>query len=356
MTFRKILITGGAGFVGSNLALFLAQSYPGTAITALDNLKRRGSEMNLPRLKNGGVRFVHGDIRAVEDLAMAGDFDLMIECSAEPSVLAGYDAPRHMVNTNLMGAVNCLDLCKKHGAAFFFISTSRVYSIEALSSISLDEEHSRFWPSASQSLPGITRLGIGEEFPVTGQKSLYGAAKYCAEMIAAEYDAAFGVPHLINRCSILTGPWQMGKADQGVMAWWILRHLFNLPLSYIGFNGSGKQVRDFLDIDDYIRLVAMQLERFDALKGSCFNVGGGPERALSLMELTDMVRCVTGVRMEVSGEPATRPGDIPYFVSDMARVSTITGWKPEIPAERTIERVSSWFSQNRELAKQLLGL
>jgi CDP-paratose 2-epimerase len=148
----------------------------------------------------------------------------------------------------------------------------------------------------------------------------------------------------------------MGKADQGVVAWWILRHLFHLPLSYIGFHGTGKQVRDFLDIDDYIRLVALQLERFDELKGRCFNVGGGPERAFSLMELTDIVRNITGVKLEVSHDPATRRGDIPYFVSDIAGINALTGWKPEIPAEQTIERVSSWFSQNRELAKQLLGL
>ncbi len=115
LNYRRILVTGGAGFVGSTLALAFKRDFPSMEVVALDNLKRRGSELNLPRLRAGGVGFVHGDIRNIEDLDAVGEMDLLLECSAEPSVLAGYgESPLYVIQTNLNGTVNCLEIARKH--------------------------------------------------------------------------------------------------------------------------------------------------------------------------------------------------------------------------------------------------
>jgi CDP-paratose 2-epimerase len=129
---ERILITGGAGFVGSNLALAFKRDRPSATVIAFDNLKRRGSELALPRLRAGGVEFMHGDVRSMDDLASAGPADILIEASAEPSVHAGYGGdPSYVVHTNLFGAANCLEFARRHGSDFVFLSTSCVYSIEA---------------------------------------------------------------------------------------------------------------------------------------------------------------------------------------------------------------------------------
>ena len=141
----KLLITGGAGFVGSSLAISLKQNYPHYQIFALDNLKRRGSELSLARLKAAGIEFLHGDIRNKEDFDALPAVDTVIEASAEPSVLAGLDGtPDYLINTNLFGTVNCLNYALKHRASFIFLSTSRVYPIKTLETLNFDEAETRF--------------------------------------------------------------------------------------------------------------------------------------------------------------------------------------------------------------------
>ena len=140
-----ILVTGGAGFVGSNLAIGIKHAYPRARVTALDNLKRRGSELTLPRLRAGGVEFVHGDIRSPADIEAVGAADIVIECSAEPSVLAGYrDSPRYVLDTNLAGTVNCLEYARKYGSSFIFLSTSRVYPKAGLSDLAYRDISTRY--------------------------------------------------------------------------------------------------------------------------------------------------------------------------------------------------------------------
>ena len=164
-----ILVTGGAGFVGSSLALFLKEGDPGLRVLALDNLRRRGSELNLQRLQAAGVEFVHGDIRNREDLELPSKIDLVVECSAEPSVLAGLDSsPEFVLRTNLVGTLNLLEVCRRHDAGMIFLSTSRVYPIAALSSLALDEGPTRFEIASRQELGGVSTEGIAEAFPLAG--------------------------------------------------------------------------------------------------------------------------------------------------------------------------------------------
>ena len=229
---RIVLITGGAGFVGSSLGLGLAQRHPDWQILALDNLKRRGSELNLPRLKQANIQFVHGDIRNIEDLdPVALQPDLILECSAEPSVLAGYTSPDYLLQTNLVGTINCLELARQTQADFIFLSTSRVYPIAALKSLKLSELPTRFEMALEQTIPGVSPLGIAEDFPLQGYRSLYGTTKLASELLIEEYRQAYGLNAIVNRCGVLTGPWQMGKVDQGVFVLWVAAHYFQKPLN-----------------------------------------------------------------------------------------------------------------------------
>jgi CDP-paratose 2-epimerase len=238
--FKNILITGGAGFAGSNLALKLKADYPKTVITCLDNLKRRGSELSLRRLKAAGIEFVHGDIRSKEDLAGIS-FDLLIECSAEPSVLAGIESsPEYLLNTNLFGTVNCLEAVRKNNAAILFLSTSRIYPISPINELAFTESKKRFDIADQQSIPGVSSKGIAEQFPLDKPRSLYGVTKLASELIIAEYADTYGIRSVVNRCGVITGPWQMGKIDQGVFVLWVAKHYFNQSLSYIGYGGEGK--------------------------------------------------------------------------------------------------------------------
>ena len=172
MKAESLLITcSAAGFVGSNLAVLFRERWPQLSVTAFDNLRRRGSELNLPRLRDSGVTFVHGDVRSSEDFARLPAFDLLLDCSAEPSVHAGSTgSPREVLNINLLGTINCLEAARTAGARFLFLSTSRVYPIAGLNEIPWIEETSRFRWAASSRESGVSDLGIREDFPLTGPR------------------------------------------------------------------------------------------------------------------------------------------------------------------------------------------
>ena len=350
-----ILVTGGAGFVGSHLGIGLRRHLQDARVVALDNLKRRGSEMNLPRLRDAGVEFIHGDVRNIEDMDEAGQVDLILECSAEPSVLAGYDgSPDYLINTNLLGAVNCLETARKHDAAMIFLSTSRVYPIATLSALSYRDEATRFVLNGEQSVPGASARGISEAFPLEGGRSLYGATKLCSELILREYLDMYGLRGVVNRCGILTGPWQMGKVDQGVVVLWAARHVYGGPLAYIGYGGHGKQVRDMLHVDDLLELILYQRAHLDELTGQTFNVGGGADVSASLLELSVLCQELTGNAIEIGSEAEMRPADIPIYITDHTRVTEATGWRPTRDVHRILEEICAWIQDNLEDLRPIL--
>jgi CDP-paratose 2-epimerase len=346
--YRQILITGGAGFVGSNLAIWLKAHCPDARVVAMDNLRRRGSEANLPRLRAAGIEFLHADIRNPEDLRLDSPdgraLDLLIECSAEPSVLAGYgDAPDYVVNTNLVGTINCLELARRTGADVVFLSTSRVYPVGTLNRINTTESATRFVLSPQQELPGASERGIAESFPLEGAGSLYGATKLCSELILQEYGAMYGVRYVVNRCGVITGPWQMGKADQGVFALWMALHYFKRELSYIGWGGQGKQVRDLLHIDDLAELLDRQLTDFARHNGQTYNVGGGVASSLSLLETTQLCQEITGNTIPVRHVDENRPADLKLYIADTSRVVAATGWQPRRTPRETVQDIFAWI-------------
>ncbi len=356
--YSAILITGGAGFIGSNLAISFKRRYPALNIIALDNLKRRGSELNLPRLKEAGIRFVHGDIRNPEDLRLDDEIGLMIECSAEPSVLAGFgDNPAYIINTNLSGTINCLELCRRKKADIIFLSTSRVYPYNVINSLETREDKTRFlWPDKrKKAIPGWSRQGIGEDFPLYGPKTLYGATKLASEFLIQEYIAGYGIKGVINRLGVVAGPWQFGKVEQGVFTLWMLAHYFRKPLKYIGFGGKGKQVRDLLHIEDLFSLIDLEIKNLPRISGRIYNAGGGREISLSLCETTGLCQEISGNRIKIGQDKTARPGDIKIYLSDNARVYRDLGWRPKKNARDILGDIYLWIHANEKRIKEALG-
>jgi CDP-paratose 2-epimerase len=356
LPFKSILITGGGGFVGANLAIAFKQAFAGIDVLAFDNLKRRGSELNLTRLKDAGVSFQHGDIRCREDVDTWPAFDLLIDCSAEPSVLAGVDGSAlPVIQNNLSGTIYCMEAARRRQAAFLFLSTSRVYPIERINNLNFREEHTRFAWTGAEKLPGFSTRGIAEDFPLTGPRSLYGATKLAAELLLQEYAYLYRMPVLINRCGLLTGPWQMGKVDQGVVTLWVARHAFGQPLRYIGFGGQGKQVRDVLHVDDLFDLIVRQSADLARWDGRIYNVGGGREVSVSLLELTGLCREIVGKPVPVTSEPATSTVDVRIYLTDPGRVSADFAWVPRKSVAAIVEDIYAWLRKHEERLRPILA-
>lgn len=352
----KIIVTGGAGFVGSNLAIFLKERISNCEVVCLDNLKRRGSELNLPLLYGRDIKFLHCDIRSPEDMMEIKSADYIIDASAEPSVQAGIDTPAtQLINTNLIGTINLLELAQQTKARFIFLSTSRVYSVEALNKVNYEEEETRFTISSNQPVDGVSELGINEAFSTTGSRSFYGTSKLASELFIQEYAVFKGLQAVVNRCGIIAGPGQLGKVDQGVMTLWVARHVWKKELVYFGFGGAGKQVRDILHIDDLSKLVLLQVQNFSKVKGQLFNVGGGLKNTISLSELTLVCQDVTGNKIPVTSNLEERKADIRTYVTDNSKIMEKMAWTPSKTVRKNVEDIFAWILANESSLKPILN-
>jgi CDP-paratose 2-epimerase len=347
----KILITGVCGFVGSRLAEYLVNAFDGLHLIGIDNLSRRGSETNLPLLHKIGCNFIHGDIRSKDDITALPVVDWIIDCAANPSVLAGIEGgTSQLVGHNLIGTLNLLEKCRQDGCGLVLLSSSRVYSIQDLNTIPLQEEDTRFSPDTNGVFPtGFTGKGVSEDFSTTPPISLYGATKLASELMALEYAAAFNFPIWINRCGVIAGPGQFGKIDQGIFSFWMYQWLLDKPLSYIGFGGNGKQVRDFLSPQDLGRLVFMQLTQSKKDAPKVVNAGGGRECSMSLYELSHYCAERFGKHKEVKSMPENRAFDIPYYITDNTLVEATWGWLPEMQASTVLDSIAQWAENNRSV-------
>ena len=352
----RVLVTGGAGFIGASVCMALARRHADWTVVSMDNLKRRGSELNLPRLRSAGVTFHHGDVRNPDDLFTIGDIDALVECSAEPSVMAGVGgSPGYVVQSNLVGAYHCLELARARGAQLVFLSTSRVYPVAQLEALSHVEADERFELAAEQPLPGASPAGISEAFPLAGARTIYGTTKLAAEMLIEEYRAAYGLRAVVDRCGVIAGPWQMGKVDQGVFTYWILAHRLGRPLRYIGFGGNGKQVRDLLHVADLTELIERQLTEPAHWDGHVVNVGGGRAGSLSLRETTALCAEITGRVVEVQRSVETRPGDVPLYVSDCTRLFGLTDWRPRRTPREILADIDAWVREHETQLAAAIG-
>ncbi len=353
----KILITGGCGFVGSNLAVLFKQHYAESEVYCLDNLSRRGSEINLQKVLAAGGQFVHGDVRVKTDFKRIPKVDIIIDAAAEPSVLAG-KVPgelENLIDTNLNGTINTLYFAKKHQAAIIFLSTSRVYPYDTLAQAKLITSPKRFNLSNDQLLLGLSEQGVAENYPLEGLRSLYGATKLASEYFIKEFANNFSIPAIINRCGVLSGPYQMGKIDQGVIVLWMAKHFWEGRLGYIGYGGLGQQARDVLHVRDLFRLVQWQIANLGLLQGQIYNVGGGLENTVSLAELTDLCSKITENKIEIGSSIENRPGDLPIYITDNSKIKEFSGWKPEISMEVILMEIFDWLKKDEKVLKSILS-
>lgn len=349
-----ILITGGCGFVGSHLCRALKTRFPGYKITALDNLVRKGAELNVPLLQSMDIEIVQGDIRSREVFAKVNPFEVMIDAAAEPSVLAGTQGDhRYLIDNNFNGTLNCLDACIQNKARLIFISTSRVYPHSKVNELPYLEEDTRY-TFAPSLMKGHNEKGISESFTTNGAKTFYGASKFASEIFIEEYRTALGLEAIINRCGIIAGPGQMGKVDQGVAVYWAAAHFWKKPLAYFGFNGSGKQVRDFLHIDDLTALIIRQIEAPHLFIDAFYQVGGGLQNTLSLLELTEICQRIGQHKMPIGTRLENRPGDIRIYYSDNDLIQRRSGWKPTLGPEQIMSDIFNWIHQEEDKLRNVL--
>ncbi len=347
----KLLVTGGCGFAGATLIerLIGARDPGALDITVLDNLSRPGAYLNREALRNFGVKVVHGDVRSAADFENLDWVDWVIDCAANPSVLAGIDgrtSPRQVVEHNLLGTVNMLEFARRHSAGFILLSTSRVYSIPPLAALKLDVRDQAFAPSPTQDFPpGLSPNGIAESFSTAPPVSLYGATKAASELLALEYGATCGFPVWVNRCGVLAGAGQFGRADQGIFSFWIQSWFEKAPLRYIGFHGAGHQVRDALHPGDLAPLLTAQMNDPKRNVPRILNAAGGRRNATSLARLSEWCAERFGPR-EVAADPTPRPFDIPWMVLDCARAADAWHWRPETPLSAILAEIASHAESN----------
>ena len=332
----KILITGGCGFVGSNLAIYFKQNQTGTEINSLDNLSRGGSILNLNRLKKSKVKNYKIDISNNKALAKLPKYDLVIDCCAEAAVEVSRIEIDRVFYTNLVGTFNILKKCAKDKSDIIFLSSSRVYSIEKLRKLKKN------------------KISINEKFDTSNIKSLYGFSKHSAENLIKEFSFLYKIKYIINRFGVISGPWQFGKQDQGFVSLWVWRHLNKKKLKYLGFGGKGSQIRDVIHISDVCKLITLQIKKINNINNLIMNIGGGKKNSISLKNLTKICQKITSNKIKISSKKSTSEYDIPYYVTDNSKVKKIYGWQPKKNFLHIITDVYEWMILNKKILKKYI--
>ncbi len=338
----KILITGGCGFVGSNLAIYLKKKLKKAKISSLDNLSRKGSEINKERLKFHKIKNLKIDITNNKKIKKLPKYNLIIDCCAEPAIEISKIDPDRVIFTNLIGTYNIVKKCTNDNSKIIFLSSSRVYSIEAI-----------------RKLVGKVNLKkklkiknkINEKFDTSGIKSLYGLSKLSSEELIKEFNYANNLDYIINRLGVISGPWQFGKQDQGFVSLWVGKHINKKKLKYIGFGGHGNQLRDVIHIDDVCEIVFKQIKNFIKIKNNTFNVGGGIKNTISLNELTYKCQLMTGNKIKITKIKGTSNYDIPYYVTDNKKISSFYNWLPERNIDQIIQDIYFWIISNKNILR-----
>lgn len=348
----RVLITGVSGFVGSVLAKCLIEGGRATSLVGIDNFSRPGSELNRQPLKKLGVDVRFGDIRNPSDLENLPAVDWVIDAAAQASVLSGLDgscSSRQVMEHNLLGTMNVLEYCRERSAGLILLSSSRVYSIPPLAKLQMQVEANAFVPVESQEWPvGVSPSGISESCSTAPPASLYGSLKFMSEQLALEYGFMHQFPVWINRCGVMAGAGQLGHATQGIISYWIHSYREKKPLRYIGFNGSGFQVRDCLHPRDLSRLLELQMQHTQVgERPQVVNVSGGQESAWSLQQLSMWCDNRFGAK-KVERDSSMRPFDLPWIVLDSTVARDVWRWQPNISIVDVFTEIAEHAERNPE--------
>ena len=337
----KILITGGCGFVGSNLALFLKKK--GFTVHTLDNLTRKGSKYNSNLLKKQKIKNYKINISNIKKIKSLPKYDLILDCCAEAAVEISKNDFDKVINTNLIGTINILKKSKNDKSKIIFISSSRIYPLEEMNKIIKNKN--------LKSKIKISKM-FSEKDKIIGPKTIYGLTKLCSEMLIEEFSYAYKLKYLINRCGVISGPLQFGKQDQGFVSLWIWRHLNKKKLSYIGYGGYGNQIRDVLHIDDLSELILLQIKNINKINNKLFTVGGSKTSYTSLSQLTKLCQKITGNKIKMGKVSKTSSYDIPYYLSDNTHVSNTYKWKPKRNINQVVMDTFLWLKKNKPIIKK----
>ena len=333
----KILVTGGCGFVGSNISLFLKEK--GYLVNSLDNLSRKGSTYNLKLLKQNKIKNYKFNIENYKFFKKLPKYNLIIDCCAEAAIEVSKNKIDKVINTNLIGTINILKKAKKDNSKIIYLSSSRVYPIKLLT---------KNYKLKNFNKKLKVKKTINENDIITGPKSIYGLTKLASEMFIEEFSYAYGMKYLINRCGVISGPLQFGKQDQGFVSLWIWQHLNKKNLSYIGYGGHGNQVRDVIHINDLCELILIQIKKFNKIYNKLFTVGGSKKSFTSLKDLTKICEKITGNIIKFKKIAKTSNYDIPYYISDNRKIFKTYRWKPKKDINSIVKDTYDWLSKNKK--------
>lgn len=335
-----IVITGGSGFIGSNLA----ESYlaDGEDVIILDNLSRPGVDQNLAWLTERHKNRVHPvladvrDLRGIEDAFK--DAKAVFHLAAQTAVTTSLSSPLDDFEANARGTINVLEAVRKarHKAPVIFASTNKVYG--ALDDLEMIAGDDRYVPADLH----VREHGIGESRPLDFCTP-YGCSKGVADQYVLDYAKSFDIPTAVLRMSCIYGPRQFGTEDQGWVAHFLIRALSGQPISVYG---DGKQVRDILHVDDAVAAYRTVHANIANVRGKVFNLGGGPENCVSILQVLREIERLTGQKIDLSfGE--WRAGDQFYFVADTRNLQERLGWQPRIRWKSGLNHLSDWLLEHR---------
>ncbi|MFB3916392.1 MAG: GDP-mannose 4,6-dehydratase [Terriglobales bacterium] len=338
---RSVLIFGGAGFIGSNWAQRLLESTE-AKVHIFDNLTRPGVRYNLESLqklagKSGRLQVTIGDVRdrASVEHAVTGATEIY-HFAAQVAVTSSLVDPRFDFDVNVCGTFNVLEAARKSGNRPFmlFTSTNKVYGNISQHSVKAFGRRYGYRDV----------VGISELQPLDFH-SPYGCSKGAADQYVRDYARIFHLPTVVLRMSCIAGPRQFGNEDQGWVAHFLYSALRGNP---VVIYGDGRQVRDVLCVHDLLRVFELTSARRHATAGNVYNVGGGPENTISLLELVELIEKLTGRKLQYQlDEP--RPGDQLIYVSDHHKLRQHTGWRPEFTVQQTVETIYAWWKENRRV-------
>ncbi len=336
----KVIITGGCGFIGTNVALFhLKKKHK---VVVIDNLSRRGTEVNLSLLKKyKNLKFYKVDIRDKEKIdkifSQNKDGDIVYHLAAQVAVTTSVLNPYEDFEINVLGTINILEATRKYLPKTFFIfsSTNKVYG--GMENIKIEEKNGRYF---AVNYPN----GIDENFNLDFH-SPYGCSKGAADQYVRDYSRIYGLDTVVFRQSCIYGPNQFGIEDQGWVAYFCIQALFDKEITIYG---DGKQVRDVLYIDDLIDAYWLSYKYRKKVKGEIFNIGGGPQNQLSILEFIEYLKKKLSKPIKYRFS-SWRPGDQKYFVSDNTKLYKYLNWIPKISMEQGVDKLINWIKINKEV-------